>query len=54
MNIGNDSEKLTEAPASGNPEDVRDRVNALREKASRLSETLDQVEKNLKEAAEGK
>lgn len=33
---------------------VRERVNVLRERVHELSETLDRVQKNLEEAAEGK
>jgi hypothetical protein len=44
-NSGNESQ-----PAA-DPGSVSNRVQAIREKANQLSETLDRIEKNLQEAA---
>ena len=41
----------TDAQSTPGKSDIRDRVQTLREKTSQLSETLDRVEKNLKEAS---
>jgi hypothetical protein len=40
----------TDAQSTPGTANIRDRVQTLREKASQLSETLDRVEKSLKEA----
>jgi mannose/fructose-specific phosphotransferase system component IIA len=41
----------TDSQAARETATISDRVQALREKASKLSETLDSVEKSLREAA---
>jgi hypothetical protein len=43
----------TSSQAGRETTNIRDRVQTLREKARSLSETLDSVEKNLREAAGG-
>ena len=52
MATENDAERQTEDVASGDPKNIRERVSALVEKANRLDETLDRVEKTLEEAAD--
>jgi hypothetical protein len=41
----------TDSPPAPEPGNIKDRVQTLRQRVSELSETLDVVDKNLREAA---